>query len=366
MQNRTDTTQKNIYYQEELYYSYRRMLSFAGLFVLFSFLYYYYQQTVYSAYFLESIFWVIVLGISALLHYYFLHKFPDAFFVARKLIPMALDISVLTIMLIRFDDHGVFLLLLYILVVMRIGLTYGKIYFYISIMMTFASWALVLNVSPYWQEHYSFLATFAATTFLTPFIYLNYITRIHDEKQELNHILENVSYHANLDPLTGAYNRKSYEKVGNHLIEAQVPFALLYIDLNHFKQINDRYGHHVGDLVLKKVTHTLHTLLTEQDILARIRGDEFVILLSRKHHSVKKTVWAIEDHIIGTYKLEKYKIPISLSIGISLYPENGKSMKELSSYADQAMYHAKNNHESHHCFYDDIKSSSCALNAKEA
>jgi diguanylate cyclase (GGDEF)-like protein len=361
-----NTIERNIYYQEELLYSYRRLLTFAGLFLLSSFLYYCYQQTIYGTCFLEASFWIILLGISALMHYYFLHKYPYAFSVARKIIPMALDISVLTIIFIRFGDHGIFLLPLYMLVVMRIGLSYGKPYFYVSLMMVLLSWTVTYQVSPYWQVHYDFLATFAGTTFLIPFIYLNYIEHIHDERQELNHILQDVSHHINLDPLTGAYNRNSYKKVCDYLIKENIPFALLYIDMNNFKRINDRYGHHVGDLVLKEMTRKLKSLLGKHDLLARLGGDEFAILLSRKQHSVKKMIWSIEEEVMGVYILEGYKLPVSLSIGISLYPEDGHSTAILSAYADQAMYHAKNSERTHHCFYNDIKSSSCALKEKEA
>jgi diguanylate cyclase (GGDEF)-like protein len=273
-----------------------------------------------------------------------------------------IDLSFLTYLVILFDEHSVFLLTFYVLVTVRIGLSFGKNYFYAIFLFGCVSWIAILNFSAYWQEHYSFLATFAASTFLAAFLHLDYVTRLHDKHQELHNILEDIRYESNLDPLTGAYNRKTCNAICARLIRENIPFAMLYIDLNDFKRINDVHGHHIGDIVLKELTKNLQTLLCEYDILARLGGDEFVILLSRRHHSVKEFLDAIHHHAMGTYKVGRVRLNIKLSIGVSLYPENGKDMHTLSEHADKAMYQAKRSPDTYYCFYDEIETGGSFLN----
>jgi diguanylate cyclase (GGDEF)-like protein len=352
--------EKNIYYKEELYYSYRRVLSYGGFLLLTLFLYFYYKNTPYYTYFMESMIWMIVIGISSIIHYYFVRKYPDTFPVVRKLIPSFIDLSFLTYLILLFDEYSVFLLTFYILITMRVGLSFGKNYFYFSFLFASVSWITIYYFSPYWQIHDSFLATFAASTFLAAFLYLDYLTKLRNRHQELHYILEDIRYEANLDPLTGVYNRKTCNEICNRLIAENVPFAMLYIDLNDFKRINDVHGHHIGDMVLKELTKKLRLLLCEYDTLARLGGDEFVILLSRRHHSVKEFLQALQHHALGIYKIGGIRLNIKLSIGVSLYPENGQDMHTLSEHADMAMYQAKRNPDIYYCFYDEI--SSCKEN----
>jgi len=354
MQDHIKFKKRNIYYQEELYYYYRRLLSLAALLSISIIFYYSFYHEILHDILLQSIFCLALLGIVSLVHYAMFHLYPDRFLIIRKIIPIILDISLLTYLLILFGEKGVFLLLFYILIVMHVGLNFGENYFYVSILFSSISWITVLYFSPYWQEYYHFLATFAVATFLIPFFYLDHITEIHDDRLTLNSTLESVSHQANLDPLTGAYNRKSYDEICQYLINEKTPFALFYIDLNRFKQINDTYGHEVGDKVLQEVTERFRTLLCDEDIIIRLGGDEFVIFLSRKFHSVQKFVHEVESNVIGTMSVNDISLYISLSMGISLYPEDGRDIKRLTSYADKAMYYAKKIG-THHCFYQDIK-----------
>jgi diguanylate cyclase (GGDEF)-like protein len=348
-----DIKEKDIYYHEELYYGYRRILTYGGVLFLTLLLYFYYKNTPFGMNFIESSVWIVVMGFGALLHYYFIHKYPNQFPVARKIIPNLMDITLLTYLVILFGQHSVFLFVLYILITMRVGLSFGKIFFYLSFLFSALSWAVILYFSAYWQQHYDFLATFAASTFLAPFLYLNYVERLHQKQQELHYILEDIRYEANLDPLTGVYNRKTYKEIGARLIKERVPFAMLYIDLNDFKQINDVHGHHIGDKVLKELTKKLQTLLCEYDTLARIGGDEFVILLSRRHHSVKEFLDAVQHHATGTYKIGRIRLNIKLSVGVALYPETGRDLHTLSEYADKAMYQAKKGPNIFYCFCEE-------------
>jgi diguanylate cyclase (GGDEF)-like protein len=300
-------------------------------------------------------FWLMaVVGIS-LLHFSILHFYPNTFTSIRKFIPMTLDLTLLTHLILLWKENGVFMLVFYILIAMRAGINFGKNYFYMAIILSMVSWIFLYDTSLYWKDHCEFLATFALTTFVVPFFYLDNITQIHQDHQKLSNTLEDVSYKAMIDPLTGAYNRKSYEQICQEFISRGEPFALIYIDLNRFKKINDTRGHHVGDMVLKAVTQKLKAFLGENDIIARLGGDEFVVLVSRRDHNIKEFVEKLTAELIGTYIIENEPIHISLSIGIGNFPENGHDRITLTSCADKAMYHAKNTVGRYYFFYDEIK-----------
>jgi len=342
-------------YREELQYNYKRMSLLGLLLIFLSGFYFLYPQTPYTDKVLESIFWIMAVGTISLLHFSMLHLHQSLWITVRKLVPIVLDLLLLTHLLILWEAKSVFLLIFYILIVMHAGIGFGKKYFYLGIVMSVFSWGSVLYASPYWQAHSEYLATFALTTFLIPFFYLDYILQMHHDRHTLSRTLENISYEAMIDPLTGAYNRKSYEEICREFIESGEPFSLLYIDLNRFKKINDTRGHHIGDMVLKAVTKKLMSLLGDNDIIARLGGDEFVILVSRRYHNIKELVEKIDYHLIGTYQIEGEAIHVGLSIGISHFPENGHDIISLAACADKAMYHAKNTVGRHYYFYDEIR-----------
>jgi diguanylate cyclase (GGDEF)-like protein len=264
------------------------------------------------------------------------------------------DLGVLTYLIIQFDEMGVFFFPLYILIVMRSGLSFGVSFFYSSLGLAGVSWLALLTYSPYWTAHKDIVATFAITTFLLPLFYLKFITRVHEENHELTLTLNDISYDANYDELTGIANRKHYKETIQEFLDEKVPFALLFIDLNKFKVINDTHGHHVGDEVLKEVARRLAESIDKDDFLARLGGDEFVIITKRKKVYMEKFVSKLERVVIGRHKMGKVVVPIELSIGISLYPDDSYNAMMLSKFADEAMYHAKKTEGRYHCFYYEL------------
>jgi diguanylate cyclase (GGDEF)-like protein/PAS domain S-box-containing protein len=123
----------------------------------------------------------------------------------------------------------------------------------------------------------------------------------------------------------------------------QSQFALLFIDLDHFKQINDALGHHVGDLLLQAVAMRLNNCLRSSDTVSRQGGDEFVLLLPDIHspQAVAQVCRMLMDDLTASYQLEQHHLQITASIGISLYPLDGTDINSLMKHADTAMYHAK-------------------------
>jgi len=157
-----------------------------------------------------------------------------------------------------------------------------------------------------------------------------------------------LSNQAIIDSLTGLYNRRYFDEslqlaLSNAKGQSQ-PFTLLMIDVDHFKMVNDTYGHKAGDEVLKKMGLLLQKHYRKTDIICRFGGEEFIIILPEaplkivleKAREIRKAVTKIDL----SFKGEKIK-NITISIGIATYPEHGSSMKKLFSAVDKALYKAK-------------------------
>ena len=169
-----------------------------------------------------------------------------------------------------------------------------------------------------------------------------------------------LTYH---DELTRLPNRKHLMRSLSRAIERARQnhgmLAVLWIDLDHFKNINDTQGHDIGDAVLVRVASTLRGLLDEDDLLARMGGDEFAVLLAREtgvHHAI-----AMAQRVLSSFAepvpVEEQHLALSASIGISMYPEHGDDAESLLRDAEVAMYESKNRGRDTWCLFDDRLSS---------
>ena len=180
------------------------------------------------------------------------------------------------------------------------------------------------------------------------------ITSVRQSRIDLNQHHEVLSaqkralaYQAHHDALTGLANRVLF---GDRLVQSIAKskrngskMALLFIDLDHFKEINDSYGHKTGDEVLKIVTQRFKEVLRDQDSLARLGGDEFTIIAEgiRPGHDAAVVARKILKILSKEIMLDGKSFYVSSSIGISIYPDDGDVGDDLLKYADAAMYRAK-------------------------
>lgn len=156
--------------------------------------------------------------------------------------------------------------------------------------------------------------------------------------------IEYLAYH---DQLTGLANRRllqdRMEQAISSAVRRSAQIAVLFIDLDHFKDVNDTLGHHVGDQLLQVVSKRLLSVLRSEDTLARVGGDEFVIMLNNIFGAEEASTVAekIMRELVQPLRFENDELRITPSIGISLCPQDGRNSDDLMKYADAALYLAK-------------------------
>ena len=149
------------------------------------------------------------------------------------------------------------------------------------------------------------------------------------------------------DPLTGLPNRQLFRDRLDHAVRrcrrSGEPAALMFLDLDGFKRINDTLGHDAGDELLRQVAEWLHGCVREEDSVARLGGDEFVVLLSRvgESEAASKVAETILHRLCQRVRLNEHEVGITVSIGITMIPQDSEDSGTLMKYADLAMYRAK-------------------------
>ena len=186
--------------------------------------------------------------------------------------------------------------------------------------------------------------------------------QIQQQIAELNCRREEMENLARHDPLTGLANRRLLVEHAEHAFafarRDNERLAVLFIDLDRFKPINDNLGHAVGDLLLKAVAERIRGVIRESDTPARIGGDEFVVLLEMIQDDIDAQTVAEKIRVALNQPFEivghgeEHRIAVSACIGIAFYPEDGTDMIELSRHADEAMYRAKESGRNAVAFYN--------------
>jgi len=163
---------------------------------------------------------------------------------------------------------------------------------------------------------------------------------------ERKHYQDQLERQANYDVLTGLPNRNLFHDRLSQAVYAQRhrrPLALVFIDLDHFKFVNDSLGHHAGDELLKVVADRLRSCVREADTVARLGGDEFVLILNDQTNEelIFHAMQRIISRLVEPISINERELYITCSAGISLYPQDGPDVETLLKNADAAMYRAK-------------------------
>lgn len=174
----------------------------------------------------------------------------------------------------------------------------------------------------------------------------NYISVFSDISQ-LKQSQSRLEFLAHHDPLTALPNRLLFRARLEHAIERAMRnnkiVAVLFLDLDRFKHINDSLGHTIGDALLEAVARRFRELIREEDTVARLGGDEFVILMEELKDSDSAAVLAekVSKSLNAAFNIGGYELFVGVSIGISLFPQDGDDVEQLLRNADSAMYRAK-------------------------
>lgn len=191
------------------------------------------------------------------------------------------------------------------------------------------------------------------------------------EKQLLQKKLKSINYLAYHDLLTGLPNRALFlDRVNQTIARAQrheQQFALIFIDMDRFKSINDTLGHLIGDRVLQLVANRILGCLRAEDTLCRFGGDEFALLLPdiSDQQGIATVAKKILDEIRKTFLIDRHQLHLRASLGVAVYPTTGTTSEALLHNADIAMYHVKSSSRDSFSFYTDAMKEETVSNAAE-
>lgn len=267
---------------------------------------------------------------------------------SRRLLGMALDFGATSYFMYVMKDMGILFFAVYLWVVIGNGLRYGTRYLYIAMTGSIVSFTVVIASSPYWKEQWSFSAGLLIAMAALPLYFSSLLKQLNDQHNELKMLYEQTARYATHDSLTGLPNRKHFhDQLAETITSARQDkrtFTVLYLDLDGFKTINDDLGHAVGDQLIENTARRLEQCVRKNDMVARVGGDEFVVLLQDVASSdVSRVAEKIIEGLSRSFMLADKALSITTSIGIATYPQDGLDAIALLHNADCAMYEAKRN-----------------------
>jgi diguanylate cyclase (GGDEF)-like protein len=233
---------------------------------------------------------------------------------------------------------------------MRYGFKLGFVVYFSVIF----SWITLIYFSSFWQQHHSVAIGWLLSYIIIPLYFFKMLNQLHQIIDQLHNDVDDSLYKAGHDPLTKLPNRFLFEQtLQKHVMDYithKQKFALFFIDLDGFKQINDIYGHHIGDDILIEVANKI---LSINPHTFRLGGDEFVSIV--KYNQQEELVSCANSLIKNLRKQYKENnLLLSASIGIACYSSD-ISTYELKKYADKSMYKAKLKGKDNYCFYEDVQ-----------
>ncbi len=190
---------------------------------------------------------------------------------------------------------------------------------------------------------------------------------IKEDISEKKYAEERLHYLTNFDLLTGLPNRIQLEDRINYAIKLAKrhngEFAVMFLDLDHFKDINDALGHKSGDRLLIQAAKRLQSIIRDEDTISRLGGDEFIFLLPDSDaEGVVHVVQKLLNSMAEPFVIDQNELTVTASIGIAIYPSDGTDQETLSKNADTAMYRAKQNGRNTYCFFTQAMQESTARN----
>lgn len=170
--------------------------------------------------------------------------------------------------------------------------------------------------------------------------------QLQTETQERQRQQKHIDWMTHFDALTGLPNRTYLGTYSPALLQASRqsgdPLAIIFLDLDRFKHVNDSLGHKVGDALLQQIAQRLRTVVRDKDSVVRLGGDEFLVLLpGANQHGAERVAKKLQEASLQPYQIGLHELSMAPSMGIALFPQDGQDIDTLTQSADVAMYHAK-------------------------
>ena len=339
-------SEKHIEYQEERFYSMIRM----SVLLVLTFVSFFISPNIFPKIQLVQ----LVLGglmIFSLAYHALITYLPEKFITLRKNTLLLMDFVILTFLINALSKQGIYLLPLYALIVMQGSVSYGLNYYISGALIATASLAYLSIESAYWKTQYSVLVSFGITTLLVPLFYIKTIIRMDRTIEEAE---EKIAYVDQLEDqitieLTNVEERDAYKKALKDLVKHKEHFTLLFIAI---RQVADgKEDNQVNDVLLQSVVDEINLVLDQDDLFARLSGNEFAVITKKPRAFLRKYLQKLENAISATHRLNDRSIRIEPKIGVALYPEDGQTEMAIGKCADEAMNTVKEKQNVHHLFY---------------
>jgi diguanylate cyclase (GGDEF)-like protein len=264
----------------------------------------------------------------------------------RRLLGMTLDFGTLSYLMYVMEDKGILFFAIYLWVTIGNGLRYGARYLHTAMTVSIVSFAVVFGNSAYWREQWGFSAGLLIGMVALPLYFSSLLKQLNDQHSELKKLYEQMARHATHDSLTNLPNRKHFhDQLANTIVSARKnkrTFTVLYLDLDGFKAINDVMGHGIGDRLIENTARRLEQCVRKGDMVARVGGDEFVVLLQDvASFDIAKVAENIIESLSKPFTIAEKTLCITTSIGVATYPYDGADANALIHNADSAMYETK-------------------------
>ena len=297
---------------------------------------------------------LVVLALNIFYYFIFLKSFPFFYQNLRIILIMISDIAATIIVFYLVGELGVYYAGVLLWFIIGYGTRYGVKIGYITYVAVILSWIVLLKYSPYWQAHLDSGIGWLVAYVVLPLYYFRLIGELQKKIAMLHEDVNESTFRAGHDSLTQLPNRHLFEKMLQESVEryehTKEKFALFFIDLDGFKEINDVHGHEMGDIVLIEVSKRIREI---NKFSARMGGDEFVSIV---HYTDEKELRDRADALLKriSQKCKNESVVISASIGIAKYPEDSKSAYEIKKHSDKAMYRAKQQGKNKYCFFMEV------------
>ena len=243
--------------------------------------------------------------------------------------------------------NGVVWYPIYVWVMIGNGFRFGVQRLHVAMLATTVGFLVASIANGLWQTHLPIAMGLFVGILILPIFFSTILQRLNAANEELKRRIDESEYQATHDQLTRLPNRLLLEDRLGHALSranrAHKNLAVLFIDVDNFKSINDNFGHSVGDTLLTQYAERMSRSLREGDTLVRLGGDEFIIVLEDITESVQAAQFAerLLEQITDYYHVNGYEFFVTASVGIAYYPDDGEDIDSLMRNADTAMYKAK-------------------------